>query len=224
MLSGRGIRVVVVDDHPVVRDGLRAALHGAPDVEVVAEAGTVAEAVQQVVEHSPDLVLMDVALPDGTGIEATSRLLRARPGTAVLMLTMHADEDTVRAALAAGARGYLLKGASGPEVIAAVRAVAAGQAVLGAGVAEAALTRLSERAPSKRVFSELTPREHELVAQVAAGLTNDEVGAALGVSEKTVRNQLSGVLVKLAVRDRSALIVLARERGLVARVGGTGAP
>jgi DNA-binding NarL/FixJ family response regulator len=208
------LRLLVVDDHPVVRDGLRAALVAVDDVEVVGEAGTVAEAVRRTVELAPDVVLMDVQLPDGTGVEATARLLRARPGTGVVMMTMHGDEDTVRAALSAGARGYLLKGAAGDDVVAAVRAVARGQAVLGTGVAEAALARLAAPAPPRAVFPALTAREHELVDQVASGATNAEAAAALGVSEKTVRNQLSGVLVKLGVRDRAALIVRAREAGL----------
>lgn len=208
------LRLLVVDDHPVVRDGLRAALVGDDDVEVVGEAGTVAEAVQRTVELSPDVVLMDVQLPDGTGVEATARLLRARPGTGVVMMTMHGDEDTVRAALAAGARGYLLKGAAGADVVAAVRAVARGQAVLGSGVADAALARLTAPAPPRPVFPELTPREHALVAEVASGASNTEAAAALGLSDKTVRNQLSSVLVKLGVRDRAALIVRAREAGL----------
>jgi DNA-binding NarL/FixJ family response regulator len=208
------IRLLVVDDHPVVRTGLRAALLGADDIEVVGEAASVAEAVAECVALSPHVVLMDVQLADGSGIDATTRLVRARPGTGVLMMTMYGDEDTVRAALAAGARGYLLKGASGPDVIAAVRSVARGQAVFGAEVAEATLARLTAPAAVRTVFPELTAREHELVARIALGLSNTEAAASLGISEKTVRNQLSTVLVKLGVRDRSALIVRAREAGL----------
>ncbi len=169
---------------------------------------------------------MDVQLPDGSGIEATRRVLRARPATGVVMMTMYGDDDTVRAALAAGARGYLLKGAGGDEVVAAVRAVARGQAVFGSGVADAALARLTAPTAARLVFPELTPREHELLDRVAAGLSNTEVAAALGLSEKTVRNQVSTVLAKLAVRDRPALIVRAREAGLggTARGDGTAVP
>lgn len=202
-----------------------AALRIDDGIEVVGEAGSVADALRLAVTLSPDVVLMDVQLPDGNGIEATARLLTARPDTGVVVLTMYGDEDTVRAALAAGARGYLLKGAVGADVVSAVRAVAQGQAVLGAGVAEATLARLSAPVPPRQVFPQLSPREHELVAAVAAGLSNTEAAQRLGISEKTVRNQLSTILTKLAIRDRPALIVRAREAGLgTARPPGTDAP
>lgn len=142
------------------------------------------------------------------------------------MMTMYGGGGGVRAALAAGARGYLLKGVGGEDVVAAVRSVARGSAVLGAGVADAALARLTAPVAARTVFPELTPREHELVERVAAGLSNAEVAAALGLSAKTVRNQVSSVLAKLAVRDRPALIVRAREAGLggSARADGTAVP
>lgn len=220
------LRLVLVDDHPVVRDGLRAALLAADEVNVVGEAGSVAEALRVCVELSPDVVLMDVQLPDGTGIDATARILRARPATAVVVLTMYADEDTVRAALAAGARGYLLKGAGGADVVAAVRAVAQDQVILGSGIAEAALARLTRTVPAAEAFPELTPRENALVELIARGASNAEIAAALGVAEKTVRNQLSSVLTKLRVRDRAALILRGRDAGLggASRLPGTAAP
>ncbi|HEY0772525.1 MAG TPA: response regulator transcription factor [Nocardioidaceae bacterium] len=200
------IRVLVVDDHPLFRDGLGALLATVGDLEVVDSVGDGESAVRRAVETRPDVVLMDLNLPVVPGIEATRRIVAATPETAVLVLTMVDDDDSVMAALQVGARGYVLKGAGQEEVLAAIRAVAAGGAVFGPGVAGRVLG--GRRGPSY----DLTEREAEVLALLANGLSNAEIAREIGVSLKTVQNHVSRVLTKMQVRDRTQAAL--RVRGL----------
>jgi DNA-binding NarL/FixJ family response regulator len=207
-----GLRVVVVDDHPLVVDGLRIALELA-DMEVVATASTAAEAVEAVRRHSPDVVVMDIQLPDSSGIDATRAVLAAAPGTAVLMLTMLEDRDTLLAALRAGARGYMVKGASRNEIVRAVTAVADGEAIFGARVASDLLAgAMTAPQPTAVDTRSLTEREQQILDCLADGLPNGAIAERLGISAKTVANHVSVLLTKLQVTDRAQAALLARER------------
>jgi DNA-binding NarL/FixJ family response regulator len=207
----RRLRVVIVDDHPLVVDGLRMALE-LDDIEVVATAGTVAEAVQAVGLHLPDVVVMDIQLPDGSGVEATAAVLKAAPGTGVLMLTMLEERDTLLAAVRAGAKGYMVKGASRDDIVRAVTAVADGEAIFGASVA-AELLAGAIAAPRSRPFDDrtLTEREHQILDCLADGLGNSSIAQRLGISSKTVANHVSSLLTKLQVTDRAQAALLARQ-------------
>jgi DNA-binding NarL/FixJ family response regulator len=214
-MIGGTIRVVIVDDHRLVRQGLEAVLGSAADVAVVGQAADGRDAVQVVADTEPDVVLMDLQLPGLSGLEATGEILRARPDTAVVVLTMFEDDDTVHAAIAAGAVGYLLKGADGEDILAAVRSAAAGQAVFGAALAQRLRTLFGD-GPRKSAasFPQLTERERLILDKLAAGLTNVEIGRALFLSPKTVANNVSVVLAKLNLSERGQAIVLARDAGL----------
>jgi len=201
------VRVVVVDDHPMIVDGLRAAL-GVPGVEVVGSAASVSEALTVVGARKPDVVVMDVQLPDGSGLDATPAILREHPGTGVLVLSMTTDDDAVEAALAAGVGGYLAKGASREEIVRAVRAVADGQLILGSDVAGHVL----HVGPTASPFPELTVREREVLDLVARGEDNPTIGRRLGMSAKTAANHVSAILTKLGVADRTQAALLARDR------------
>ncbi len=207
--------IVLADDHPLVRQGLRAVLDGAEDLEVVGEAETGTDAVRLCVVLRPDVVLMDLQMPVLHGIEATRQVRRACPGTSVLILTMFDDDQSVFAAVAAGAAGYLLKGSDGPDIVAAVRAAAAGHAIFGAALAQR-LRAWFERPPvdPDRPFPELSDREREILDGIAAGRTNTEIGGALFLSPKTVANNVTAILAKLHVAHRAEAIVRAREAGL----------
>lgn len=198
------IRVLVVDDHPLFRNGISSLLGTVPDTEVIGTAADGDEAVGKALELRPDVVLMDLNLPTTPGLEATRRIVAAAPEVAVLVLTMLADDATVVAALRVGARGYVLKDAGQDEVLAAIRTVAAGGAVMGPGVAG----RLLERPPGG---GELT-RESEVLALLAKGASNAEIASELGLTVKTVQNHVSRVLTKLQVRDRTQAAL--RMRGL----------
>ena len=215
MTNEETIRVVIVDDHQLVRQGLEAVLASAADISVVGQAADGSGAVNVVADTEPDVVLMDLQLPELSGLEATREILAARPDTAILVLTMFEDDDTVHAAIAAGAVGYLLKGADGEDIIAAVHSAAAGQAVFGAALAQRLRTLFAD-GPTKSAasFPELTDRERLILDKLAAGLTNIEIGRALFLSPKTVANNVSMILAKLNLSERGQAIVLARDAGL----------
>jgi DNA-binding NarL/FixJ family response regulator len=211
----RGLRVVVVDDHPVFRMGMAALLVSLEGIEVVAEAADAAAAVTAAVEHRPDVVIMDLHLGDSSGVDATREIVQRRPDIGVLVVTMLDDDDSVFASMRAGARGYLLKGAAPAEVERAVRAVANGEVLLGPSVAARAVSYLAgARATGPRPFPDLTEREREVLDLVAHGFDNGTIARRLALSPKTVRNHLSNVLTKLQVADRAQAIVRAREAGL----------
>jgi DNA-binding NarL/FixJ family response regulator len=198
------IRVLVVDDHPLFREGLRGLLATVADIDVLDAIGDGDAAVRRSAELSPDVVLMDLNLPGTPGLEAIRLIMRLPTPPAVLVLTMVDDDDSVTAALQVGARGYLLKGAVQEEVLAAIRSVAAGGVVFGAGAAERVL------AGRQRYNADLTDREAEVLALIAAGRSNPEISIELGVSVKTVQNHVSKVLAKLQVRDRTQAAFRAR--------------
>lgn len=209
-------RILLVDDHPLFLDGVRAALTGAGDLEVVGEAPNVAEAVALAAELVPDVVLMDLNLPDASGVEATARILAARPDARVLMMTMSADDDAVVAAMRAGARGYIVKGTGRDELLHAIRTVAAGGAVFSPTVADRLGRFFTGLAVGggREMFPQLTSRELEVLDLVARGLENRRIARELHLSDKTVRNHVSNVMAKLDVEDRSAAIARARAAGL----------
>lgn len=208
------MRAVVADDHPVFRQGLRVLLEDL-GVEVVAEAPDGTAAVEAALRERPDVVLMDVQMPGLSGIEATRQLLERWPGARVLVLTMVADDDAVFAAIQAGALGYVLKGAGQAEIGRALEAVAAGQAVYGAEVAPRLRAFFTAGSGVvARPFPELSDREREVLDLVAAGLPNTAIAHRLFLSEKTIRNNVTSIFAKLAVRDRAEAVVRAREAGL----------
>jgi DNA-binding NarL/FixJ family response regulator len=210
------IRVVVVDDHPMFRLGMVAMLASLDGIEVVGQADT-AEAAVAVIGAAVDpvdVVLMDLHLGADSGVETTRELMRLHPHLRVLVVTMLEDDDSVVASVRAGARGYLLKGATPVEVERAVRAVANGEVILGPAVAARALAQLTGSRQAVSPFPSLTERELEVLDLVARGLDNTSISRRLVLSPKTVRNHVSNVLTKLAVPDRSAAIVRAREAGL----------
>lgn len=200
------IRVVVVDDHPILREGTRTFLERAPEVEAVAAAGDGASALALVAQHQPDVLLLDVHLPDMSGVEVTRRVREEFPGVAVLILTGYDDMGYARALLQLGVQGYLRKTVSGEEMLAAIRAVAEGRTVLISEMASKALG--SENEP-------LTPREQEVLQLLAAGRRNAEIASALAVSVKTVEFHISHVLEKLGARSRAEAIGKALQLGLV---------
>lgn len=208
------VRVLVVDDHAIVREGLRGVLEAA-GLTVVAEASSGLQAVAAAATHHPDVVVMDLQMPAMGGVEATRRILATDPDTAVLVVTMYDDDQVVLDALAAGARGYLLKGADRHEIVAAVRGVAAGTAVFGPGIATRLLDRLTRPTDAATVLPELTARERAVLGLMVEDRTVPAIARELEISEKTVRNNLSNILTKLAVRDRAAAVAAAREAGLV---------
>ena len=211
------VRVVLADDHPMFRFGLGAVLEQAEPVEVVAAVGSGSELLAAVEQHHPDVVITDLSMPDLDGVAATRDLLSHHPELGVLVLTMHEDDEHVFAALKAGALGYLVKGADGDEIVRAVLAVANGDAVYGGSVARRIVSFYSggaDQSPSERAFPDLTPREREVLDLVAGGCRNHEIARRLGMSEKTVRNHVSQVLLKLQVPDRTAAALKAREAGL----------
>jgi DNA-binding NarL/FixJ family response regulator len=203
---------MIVDDHPVVREGLRGMLEADPGITVVGEAASGDEAVVRAGELRPDVILMDLRMPDGDGVSATSRILANRPESRVIVLTTYeTDQDIVRA-VEAGAAGYLLKDTSRADLLAAIVSAARGETVLSPSVATRLVTRM--RAPATE---SLSPREAEVLSLVARGLTNGEIGKALFISETTVKTHLLRVFGKLGVSDRTAAVTTALDRGLLIR-------
>jgi DNA-binding NarL/FixJ family response regulator len=218
-VSEEPVRVLVADDHPVYRDGLAALLRTVPGIEVVGTAADGEEAVGAAERLQPDVVVMDVQMPRLDGVAATRRVTGTSPSTGVVVLTMSEDDDTVFAALKAGARGYLLKGADADEIVRAVRTVAAGGAVFGPSLAGRITEFFSGAArtatPAQaEAFPQLTAREREVLDLVAAGRPNAAIAEALFLSPKTVRNTVSNVFTKLHVADRAEAIVRARDAGM----------
>ena len=213
--DAEALRVVVVDDHPVYREGLAALLSSVPGLAVVGTAADGLAAVRVARDEQPDVVVMDVQMPGLDGIEATRQITAEQPSVCVLVLTMSEDDGTVFSAVRAGARGYLLKGADQEEVVRAITTVASGGAVFGAALAR----RIAEffaggPAGPETPFPGLTAREREVLDLVAAGRSDAQIAAALYLTPKTVRNNVSNVLAKLQVADRAAAIVRARDAGL----------
>jgi DNA-binding NarL/FixJ family response regulator len=221
------IRVLIADDHTLFRDGLRALLASVPDIEVVDEAASGREALRLAFDHQPDVILMDIQMPDLNGIEATRQILRTSPHVGIIVLTMFQDNDTVFAMMRAGARGYVLKGADQAVLLRAVRAVANGESLFGPEIAARLMQFFASLEPASRpeLFPELTEREREILSFIADGQTNAEIAEKLVISTKTVRNHVSNIFSKLQVADRAQAAIRAREAGLggsAAASSGTG--
>ncbi len=211
------IRIIVVEDHPIFADGLLALFRDLPEVEVVGVAATAEAAIELVERNAPDVILMDLQLPGMSGVEATAHISARHPAVAVLALTMLSDDETIIAAVRAGARGYLLKEAPPTEIIRSLQAVAAGQVVFGSSAGSrvlAALSALSAETVRPRPLPELTDREREVLDLVAAGLTNHAIAQRLFLSEKTIRNHVSNIFAKLGVSGRAEAVARARDADL----------
>ena len=213
-MTGSEIRVVIADDHPVVRDGLSALLASVPSIDVAGLVANGREAVQAAVTLRPDVLVMDVQMPELTGIEAAAEISRVAPDVAVLMLTMFDDDYSVLAAMRAGARGYVLKGAQQDEIVRAIQAVAAGEAIFGPGIARMVLGLVAAPPPEQQPFGELTIREREVLDLIATGARNAEIARRLSIAPKTVANHISAIFTKLQIADRSEAIIRARDVGL----------
>jgi DNA-binding NarL/FixJ family response regulator len=215
------IRVLIADDHPVFRYGLVALLHADPAIDIVGEAGTGDEAIELAEARDPDVILMDLNMPGLGGIEATRRIVTTAPHVGVLVVTMSDAGDSLFAAMRAGARGYLLKGADGADTLSAVHSVARGEAIFSPKVAQLLIDYFasprepsSPRAAPAYAFPDLTRREREVLALLAAGLSNAAIAERLVLSPKTVRNNVSNVFSKLQVADRAEAIIRARDAGV----------
>jgi len=210
------VRLLIADDHPLVRSGLRALFLTAEDMEVVGEAATGEEAVMLAERLQLDVIVMDLRMPGINGIEATRRILQANPQMRILVVTLFEDDDSVFAALRAGARGYILKDASEDEVLRAIRAVSSGDAIFSATIAQRLLDFFASPRPAQAVlpFPDLTDREREILTLIAQGRRNAEIAQSLVISMKTVRNYISSIFSKLQVADRAQAIIRAREAGL----------
>jgi DNA-binding NarL/FixJ family response regulator len=208
------IRVLIADDHPLFRDGLSALVNDGSDTELAGTATSGAEAVSLARETQPDVVVMDVNMPGLNGIEATRSIVADSPHIAVLVLTMFDDDNSIFAALRAGARGYLLKGADREQIRTAIHAAANGEIIFGADLAARMLSYFTATPAPPQVFPQLTDREREVLELVAQGRANAAIAARLTLSQKTVRNHVSNILTKLQVADRAQAIVQARDAGL----------
>ena len=213
------IRILIADDHPLFRDGLRALLESVPDLQVMGEAMTGNEVITQAASLQPDVILMDIKMPGLNGIEATRRILQTSPHIRILILTMFEDDESVFAAVRAGARGYLLKGAVQEETLRAIRAVSNGEAIFGPAVAERLMhyfgsTRPTAKSGPAQFFPELTDREYEILTLIAQRKSNADIAAHFVLSPKTVRNHVSNILSKLQVADRTEAMHAAWTVGL----------
>lgn len=213
------IRLLIADDHTLFREGLRAILGAQADIEIVGEASNGAQAVQLAASQLPDIILMDIQMPELNGIAATEKILDANPHIGIIVLTMLEDDDSVFAAMRAGARGYVLKGADKAEMLRAIHAVANGEALFGPAIAKRMVNFFQDMRGIKnlappRAFPELTEREIEVLDLIARGDNNAEIAEKLSVSPKTVSNHISNIFSKLQVADRAQAIVRARQAGL----------
>ncbi len=215
------IRIPMADDHALFREGLAALLSSIPDTEVVGEAATGEEAISRAAQLQPDVMLMDIQMPGMNGIEATRRIVRDSPHIGIVVVTMFEDDDSVFAAMRAGARGYVLKGADQEEILKVIRAVAAGEAHFGPEIARRLMSFFSAPRPaaSAEAFPELTAREREVLDLIARGRNNQAIAGHLYLSTKTVRNHISNIFAKLQVADRAQAIIRAREAGLGTSTG-----
>ena len=215
-MNGEPIRILIADDDAEFRQGLQALLRTVERVSVIGEARTGAEAVQRVAQSQPDLVLMDLSMPDVNGIEATRAITSSSPHVAVLMLTMFEDDESVLAAMRAGARGYILKGAARAEIVRTIEAATEGGVIFGPGIARRVLSRFAVAGPQaeEAPFPQLTTRERDILARVARGLNNDAIARELTISPKTVRNHVHSIYGKLQVQSRAEAISEARDAGL----------
>ena len=213
------VRVLIADDDDLMRAGLRAVLSSDPSIEVVAQAGDGLQAVQRTRSNRPDVVLMDVRMPNLDGIEATREITAVAPQTRVLMLTTFSDDDYVFGALTAGASGFLLKRTQPEQLIAAIHTIVAGEALLSPSVTRTVIDRMARQPrpdpTAVRRLAALTPRERDVIELVARGLSNAEIAAALVIEESTVKSHLKRILAKLALRDRVQVVIMAYETGLV---------
>lgn len=208
--------MLICDDHVLFRDGLRALIGSAPDMELSGEATTGEEAVALATELQPDVIIMDIQMPHIDGVEATRRILSDSPHLRVLVVTMFEDDNLVFATMRVGARGYVLKGAKHDEMLRAIRTVGNGEAIFSSSIAVRMIEFFSNMRPSARLqpFPELSERESEILQLIAQGCKNAQIADQLVLSEKTVRNHVSNILSKLQVTDRTQAIVRAREAGL----------
>jgi DNA-binding NarL/FixJ family response regulator len=214
-MSNNEIRILIADDHPLFRFGLRALLDAEAGTAVIGEATSGIEAVEMAASLQPDVILMDINMPELNGLEATRHILADNPEANILVLTMF-DDDTVFAAIRAGARGYLLKGSEGEETLRAIRAVAGGEAIFSPNIAARLMQHFANepQTPIASPFPDLTARELEVLQLIAQGLTNNAIAEKLVISPKTVRNQVSIIFSKIDVANRAEAIVRAREAGL----------
>jgi DNA-binding NarL/FixJ family response regulator len=210
------IRVLLAEDSAPFREGLRHLLHPVDDIEIIGEAASGDEAIRLANRAQPDVILMDVQMPGVNGIEATRQIIRASPHMSILMLTMYEEDESVFAALRAGARGYLLKGALKAEIVRAVRAVAGGEAIFGPSIARRLMQYFAAPRPAAfaQAFPELSEREREILNLLAQHFTNGQIAERLVLAPKTVRNHVSNIFTKLQVSDRAQAILRAREAGL----------
>ncbi len=211
------VRVIIADDHPLFRAGITAVLSEWDDIHLVAEAADGAATIEAVALHRPDVVLMDLRMPVVTGLTATAQISATFPGTAVLVLTMDDDDGSVFAALRAGASGYLLKETEGADLHRTICAIARGEAVFGPGVAQRMKSFFAAHQPQAQLptpFPQLTPREWEILDLLARGNTNQEIARKLNLQEKTIRNKISDILIKMQARSRAEAVAMARDAGI----------
>lgn len=213
MTDHDSLRLLIVDDHPLFRKGVRALIGVQSDMEVIAEADDVTSAIDLALTEQPEVVLMDLQLPGGSGIQATRAIVEASPAMRVLIVTMFEDDDSVFAALRAGARGYVLKGTDEDDLLRAIRAVARGEAIFSPTIASRVLTYFARPAPTP-LFPMLTEREREILTLIAQGKNNQTIARELFLSPKTVANHVSNIFAKLQVADRSEAIIRARDAGM----------
>ena len=208
------IRVVVVDDHAVFREGIRSLLARVDDIDVVGEAGTTQQAIEVTADTEPDVVLMDLNIPGGGGEAATAAILANQPNVAIMVLTMHTDDQHLRRALQAGARGYLVKDAEPDAIIRSIAAVHDGQVIFSPDIGAHLIAATTTIRADEQPFPSLTPREYQVLDRLARGLRNDAIAARMGISTKTVQNTISAILLKLRAVDRAQAVAIARDAGL----------